>query len=83
MEHALVAFELYMDDDERDGHSGAGALRGPDPVEAGAVRAEGLDPDDPTVRAALDLVRWELELIGPGSRKPPGSAAGGPPIHRK
>jgi hypothetical protein len=29
-----------------------------------AIRAEGLDPDDPAVRAALDLVRWELELLG-------------------
>jgi hypothetical protein len=28
-----------------------------------AIRAEGLDPDDPGVRAALDLVRWELELL--------------------
>lgn len=26
-------------------------------------RAEGPDPDDPAVRAALDLVRWELELL--------------------
>jgi hypothetical protein len=51
-----------MDDDERDGHSGAAALRGHDP-EAEAIRAEGLDPDDPAVRAALDLVRWELELL--------------------
>jgi hypothetical protein len=50
-----------MDDDERDGHSRAAALRGPTPVEAEAIRAEGLDPDDPAVRAALDLVRWELE----------------------
>jgi hypothetical protein len=30
-----------------------------------AVRAEGLDPDDPDVRAALDMVRWELELFAP------------------
>lgn len=29
-----------------------------------AIRAEGLDPDDPAVRSALDLVRWELELLG-------------------
>lgn len=28
------------------------------------LRAEGHDPDDPAVRAALDLVRWELELLG-------------------
>lgn len=41
-------------DDERDGHSGAAALGGLDPAEAEAIRAEGLDPDDPAVRAALD-----------------------------
>ena len=28
-----------------------------------AVRAEGLNPDDPAVIAALDLVRWELSLL--------------------
>jgi hypothetical protein len=28
-----------------------------------AIRAEGLNPDDPAVQAALDLVRWELELL--------------------
>jgi len=28
-----------------------------------ALRAEGLDPDDPDVRAATDLVRWELSLF--------------------
>lgn len=50
-----------MDDDERDWHSGAAALGSPDPVEAEAIRAEGLDPDDPAVRAALD--RCELELL--------------------
>jgi hypothetical protein len=55
-----------MDDDERDGRSGADALRGPDSVEDEAIRAEGLDPDDSAVRAALDLVRWELELLGGG-----------------
>jgi len=27
-----------------------------------AVRADGLDPDDPAVVAALDLVRWALSL---------------------
>jgi hypothetical protein len=34
-----------------------------DDDEREAIRAEGLDPDDPAVRAALDLVRWELELL--------------------
>jgi hypothetical protein len=28
-----------------------------------ALRDEGLNPDDPTVIAAIDLVRWELSLI--------------------
>jgi hypothetical protein len=27
---------------------------------------EGLDPDDPAVIAAIDLVRWELSLISNG-----------------
>ena len=31
-------------------------------VEVIAVRAEGLDPDDPAVVAAIDMVRWELSL---------------------
>jgi hypothetical protein len=52
-----------MDDDERDGHSGAGVIRDLDPVEVEAIRAKRLDPDDPAVRAALDLVRWQLELM--------------------
>jgi hypothetical protein len=26
------------------------------------LRAEGLDPNDPAVIAAIDLVRWELSL---------------------
>jgi hypothetical protein len=36
--------------------------QGVDAEEAQAVRAEGLDPDDPAVIAAIDLVRWELSL---------------------
>lgn len=44
----------------RDG--GRSVQRGVDDDEREAVRAEGLDPDDPTVIAALDLVRWELSL---------------------
>jgi len=27
-----------------------------------ALQAEGLDPDDPAVITAIDLVRWELSL---------------------
>jgi hypothetical protein len=34
-----------------------------DDIEREAIRAEGLDPDDPGVRTALDLVRWEMELV--------------------
>jgi hypothetical protein len=34
-----------------------------DDDEREAIRAEGLDPDQPDVRSALDLVRWELELL--------------------
>jgi hypothetical protein len=34
-----------------------------DHEEREAIRAEGLDPDDPAVLRALDFVRWELELL--------------------
>jgi hypothetical protein len=34
-----------------------------DDEERQALRAEGLDPDDPAVIAALNLVRWELALF--------------------
>jgi hypothetical protein len=43
-----------------------------DAEEAQAVRAEGLDRDDPAVVVALDLVRWELSLL-----RVPGVASGG------
>jgi hypothetical protein len=33
-----------------------------DDIEREAIRAEGLEPDDPAVIAAIDLVRWELSL---------------------
>jgi hypothetical protein len=33
-----------------------------DDEDAEALRAEGLDPDDPAVIAAIDPVRWELSL---------------------
>jgi hypothetical protein len=36
---------------------------GMDDEHAEALRAEGLDPDDPGVRAAIDPVRWELSLF--------------------
>jgi hypothetical protein len=38
-----------------------------DAEEAQAVRGEGLDPDDPAVVAAIDMVRWELSLLAPGN----------------
>lgn len=28
-----------------------------------ALVSEGLDPDDPQVAAAIDLIRWELSLL--------------------
>jgi hypothetical protein len=31
-----------------------------DDIEREAIRVEGLDPDDPAVVTATDLVRWEL-----------------------
>jgi hypothetical protein len=33
-----------------------------DDEDAQALRAEGFDPDDPAVIAAIDLVYWELSL---------------------
>jgi hypothetical protein len=44
---------------------------GMDDDERQALRAEGLDLDDPAVIAAIDLVRWELSLIG--QRATPGT----------
>jgi hypothetical protein len=41
---------------------GRNVQSGVDDEEAKALRAEGLDPDDPAVRAGIDLVRWELSL---------------------
>lgn len=35
-----------------------------DEEEREAIRAEGLDPDDPAVLTRLDFVSWELELLG-------------------
>jgi hypothetical protein len=37
---------------------------GMDDDERQALRAEGLEPADPAVVAALDLVRWERSLTG-------------------
>ena len=35
-----------------------------DDDERAAIRAEGLDPDDPAVPTRLDFVSWEVELLG-------------------
>ena len=43
--------------------SPAGGVGGDMDDEREVSRAEGLDPEEPAVRAALDLVRWELELL--------------------
>jgi hypothetical protein len=39
---------------------------GVDDEDAQALRADGFDPDDPVVIAAIDLVRWELSPISDG-----------------
>jgi hypothetical protein len=39
---------------------------GMDDIEREAIRDEGLDPDDPAVIAAIDVVRWELSMRQPG-----------------
>jgi hypothetical protein len=36
-----------------------------DDIKRQAIRAERLDPDNPAVAAALELVRLELALFGP------------------
>jgi hypothetical protein len=43
----------------RDG--GPNVQAGVDDEERQAVRAEGLNPDDPAVAAAIDMVRWESD----------------------
>lgn len=51
-----------------------------DPEEREALIDEGMDPDDPAVIEALELVRWELSMLcdtwaaghrEPGRRDPP------------
>jgi hypothetical protein len=44
-------------------NDGSHVQDGVDDDERQALRAEGLDPDDPAVIAAIDLVRWELSLV--------------------
>jgi hypothetical protein len=48
-----------------------------DDDERQALRAEGLDPDDPAVIAAIDLVRWELSLISNAASWPEADRAPG------
>jgi hypothetical protein len=42
--------------------TGRASKHGVDDDERQALQAEGLDPNDPAVIAAIDLVRWELWL---------------------
>jgi hypothetical protein len=42
-----------------------------DETEREAIRADGLDPDDPEVVTAIDFVRWELSVLGSVNRSPP------------
>jgi hypothetical protein len=42
-----------------------GVQAGMDEIERAAIRDEGFDPDDPAVVAAIDLVGWELSMLGP------------------
>lgn len=42
---------------------GRASKTGMDEIERAAVRAEGLDPDDPVVVTAIDFVRWRLSLV--------------------
>jgi hypothetical protein len=42
-----------------------------DDGECEVIFAEGLDPDDPAVRAAFDIARWELELMRWMRTQPP------------
>jgi hypothetical protein len=44
----------------REPHDRPHVEHGVDDEDAQALRAEGLDPDDPAVVAAIDMVRWEL-----------------------
>ena len=41
---------------------GRTSQKGEDDEDAQALRDEGLDPQDPAIIAAIDLVRWELSL---------------------
>lgn len=40
-----------------------------DDAEREVIRADGLDSDDSAVRAALDLVCWELNLMASDSQE--------------
>jgi hypothetical protein len=39
-------------------------------TEREAIRAEGLDSEDPGVVTAVDFVRWELSMLGSVNRSP-------------
>jgi hypothetical protein len=48
-----------------------------DDAEREVIRADGLDSDDSAVRAALDLVGWELNLMESDPQKDQGRGAHG------
>jgi hypothetical protein len=54
--------------------TGARAQDAVDVEDAQGPRAEGFDPDEPAVVAAIDMVRWELSQV-PGTVPRPTSAA--------
>ena len=56
----LSCFDVHRDRQQPSRH--ASRPDNVDAEEAQAVLAEGLDPDDPAVIAARELVRWELSL---------------------
>jgi len=49
--------------------AGGSVQSGVDDEEREALRAEGLDPDDPAVAGAIDRVRWELSLLSPNRHR--------------
>jgi hypothetical protein len=52
-----------------------------DDIEREAIRAEGLDPDDPEIIAAIDRICWEFlaECVEGGCPGPVGTASSAAP----
>jgi hypothetical protein len=57
-----MVYEPKSESLKREPYDGAARPTRLDDEERQALEAEGLDPDDPAVIAAIDLVRWELSL---------------------